>query len=230
MKPFYSIRDLANGLKMEIHEIANGLAACGIHAFFNGKEITLSEYDSFSPPIRSNWIQVHVVNGPNSSPEPDAGTVIVISDSLPESWKLNIMKNALDSDQSELESNDPEVSNHLLSQHQMTPEVRHFGATSEYPEQRDAKKNRPPDHFCKALKDLLNSIELKSKAKGKEIDFSAMQGTCANLHDLACKVSNFPKLKLSTFQKYQKKSGLCSFTTHAVNTSFYKELFPELFK
>lgn len=123
-----------------------------------------------------------------------------------------------------------QVSNYLLSQHQMTLEVRRFGSTAVDPEQRDVMKNMPPDHFCTAFKALLNSIESKAKEKCKDVDFRAMPGKCANLHDLACKTSFFPKLAFSTFQKYQKTSGLCSFNTHAVDSSFYKELFPERFK
>jgi hypothetical protein len=95
LKPVYSIQELADILKIKVHEIANGLAASSVPAFYSGKEITLSKYDCFLPGNRSpsciyvmtdrqgNVIQQH-------SPSPS--TVTVSTASLPQVWIDSIEK------------------------------------------------------------------------------------------------------------------------------------------
>lgn len=83
-----------------------------------------------------------------------------------------------------------------------------------------------PAPFIAALERLLKSIE----GRDNHFDRKMMPGTCANLHALASKTARFPTTSVSTFQKYQKTSGLCKFGTHAVSATYYRNLFPELFK
>lgn len=93
-----------------------------------------------------------------------------------------------------------------------------------------SKNGRASKAFVEALKKLLGEIESKLKESDKTIDFKAMPGKCANLHELACKQKYFQRLTLSTFQKYQKTSGLCSFGIHSADSDFYRDTFPDLFK
>jgi hypothetical protein len=82
MKPFYSIREIADLLNEDVCAVCNGLVASGVPAYFNGKGIELAEYNCFRP-IRSGET-IYINLGKHPDPSPD--TVIVSIETLPESW------------------------------------------------------------------------------------------------------------------------------------------------
>ncbi len=85
MKPFYSIRELAELLNEEVYRVADGLVACGIPAIFMGKEIVLAKHECFQPPRQGTRSTIYVFTGDRPA-EPSAGNVIVATEKFPESW------------------------------------------------------------------------------------------------------------------------------------------------
>lgn len=84
--------------------------------------------------------------------------------------------------------------------------------------------SRAPAGFEARLRELLEMIERASIKAGLEFDRKDMPGTESDLHALAMKQIGFPKVTVSTFRTYRKRSGLCTFKTHATSTDFYKKL------
>ncbi len=74
-----------------------------------------------------------------------------------------------------------------------TPEKGEPAVTALTPVKRSTKR-RPSKAFLDALKKMLDEIDVKVKEKGEKIDFKAMPGKCANLHDLARRTKYFPTL------------------------------------
>lgn len=88
MKPgySYSVGDLADILRREVHYVANVLAASRVPVFHMGKEIRLSEYPCFQPPLPSPACLYILTSGDRyESPHPSPETAIVLTDTLPPS-------------------------------------------------------------------------------------------------------------------------------------------------
>ena len=95
LKPVYSIQELAGILKIKVHEVANGLAASSVPAFYSGRQIVLSEYDCFLPGNRSpNCIYVTTDRHGNAIRQhsPSPSTVTVSTAALPQVWIDSIEK------------------------------------------------------------------------------------------------------------------------------------------
>lgn len=107
MKPFYSIREIADILNKDVYAVCNGLIASRVPAYFNGKCIDLSKYDCFRPIGSGERVFINL-SGP---PKPSPSTVIVSTEDLPESWMQSICPKAESSHQEhhllESESADP---------------------------------------------------------------------------------------------------------------------------
>ena len=85
LKPFYSIRELADILGEEDYRVADGLFAYGIPAIFCGKQIVLSDYDCFTPPNEGSVRNIYVFSGERpASPRPS--NVCVATEKLPQPW------------------------------------------------------------------------------------------------------------------------------------------------
>ena len=85
LKPFYSIRELADILGEEVCRVADGLFAYGIPAIFCGKQIVLSDYDCFRPPNEGSVRNIFVFTGERpASPRPS--NVCVATEKLPQQW------------------------------------------------------------------------------------------------------------------------------------------------
>lgn len=104
LKPFYSIQELADLLEAKVHSIADGLVACGVPAFYAGKEVTLSKYECFRPTNNQPsciYIRTDAIGNVIAPHSPDPRTVTVSTDVLPPLWVecINKAKSTDDKDE-----------------------------------------------------------------------------------------------------------------------------------
>ncbi|MBP8168459.1 MAG: hypothetical protein KAX99_02245 [Azonexus sp.] len=87
MKPFYSIRELAELLDESVFKIVDGLAAYGITPIYKGEKADLSRWEY--PKVLHSGDAITVYTGQRDR-GPDPSHVVVGTDFLPESWKKSI--------------------------------------------------------------------------------------------------------------------------------------------
>ena len=85
MKSFYSIQELADILETNIYSVADGLAACGVTPYCDGRKANISDWRR---PISVRGNEIFVTTGIAIEPNPD--TVVVSTEALPLLWVQNI--------------------------------------------------------------------------------------------------------------------------------------------
>jgi hypothetical protein len=104
--------------------------------------------------------------------------------------------------------------------------VPNFNEIDESPPEPGRKfaKRKAPDGFIKALVRLLIDIAKRDKL----FDVDEMSGIKKDFYELARKIDVEFKLEESTFDTYI--NGICKFKQGSRSGTYYKKLFPELFK
>ena len=99
--------------------------------------------------------------------------------------------------------------------------------TSIAPDNEPIAKRGAPNKFVAALMRLLVEISKRAAKNGKPFDVNEMPGTKADFRELAIRFDSRFNKAPSTFGDYL--AGLLRFKRGARETTFYRELFPELF-
>lgn len=90
MKPYYSIRELADILHDSIHKVADGLVACGMIPIYEGKPADLSQWGTATTYSHRDDEEgeINYYTGPCLVPHPSF--VLIAIDKLPQLWKDRI--------------------------------------------------------------------------------------------------------------------------------------------
>ena len=91
--------------------------------------------------------------------------------------------------------------------------------------------NNRKQKFSQEFEKLLGEIETRAKTNNKSFNRYSMPGTKANLWELSKKFKwPYSGYKESSFKTNIKNAAICTFPRSARSSTFYKDLFPELFE